>query len=74
MVSMDLSRISRPDLEDAAGDLLALIRIIDQKKALLPLLAQVHLMVRREIVRRNDTAIADMAVPTPPRTRISIKN
>jgi hypothetical protein len=52
---MELSRIPMPDLEDAAGDLLTLIRIVDQRKSLLPLLAQVHLLVRREIVRRNDT-------------------
>lgn len=63
MAPMDLSQIRMPDLEDAAGELLALIRIVDQRKALLPLLAQVHLMVRREIVRRNDTApIARIAV------------
>jgi hypothetical protein len=62
---MDLSQIPKSDLDDAAGDLLALIRIVDQRKALLPLLAQVHLLVRREIVRRNDTA---------PRARISVQN
>jgi hypothetical protein len=58
---MDLSQIRMPDLEDAAGELLTLIRIVDQRKALQPLLAQVHLMVRREIVRRNDDA---MPLPT----------
>lgn len=61
MAPMDLSQIRMPDLEDAAGELLTLIRIVDQRKALQPLLAQVHLMVRREIVRRNDDA---MPLPT----------